>query len=145
MARFDRDGVSFDFPDGWRGLSVTSVNKPVAWDKPDVCNILVSQEPLAEGETIDTRARNKLMTLARELPKFQYLETIDSQVAGRRARVVTFRYGGDEERLEQRVVTMECATPSGRAAVVLSAVYSLVNQEKYARALAAIIQSFRFE
>ena len=46
MARFERDGIGFDVPDDWRGMSIVSVTKPIAVESPDVCNVLVTQEPL---------------------------------------------------------------------------------------------------
>ena len=144
MARFERDGVSFDMPDDWRSMSVTSVSKPIALDSPDICNCLVTEEPLGESETLATRARTKLMMLARELPDFQYIDTQETTVDGRPATAISFRWGPASMRHVQRMTAVECSTPTGRAAVLISMAVSTANQETHWRDLDTLERSFRF-
>ncbi len=150
MARFDRDGISFDPPEGWREMSVTTLERPTQPDTLEVCTVVVSNEPLSATESLRTHVQKKVITVSRALPQFEYKDTVDGKLGGRPSIVVHYSWANDMRWL-QSVVAVEFAKTDGRAALLVTTT-SAADDEKAPRsheeadqkALSAVLASLRF-
>ena len=144
MAAFERDGISFDPPDGWREMSITSLTKAPSPGTPEACTFIVSNEPLGPNESLRAHVQKKLLTVSKALPKFEYGDTLDGELGGRPSIVMRYAWENEATRVLQTLIAVELVTRSGRAALVISTTSSEADDVAHRQAFDEMNASFRF-
>jgi hypothetical protein len=90
----ERD-FSFEVPQEWHDGSI------VVFHGPDDVSVVVTQEPVPEGETLRRQADRELIQLGKSLREFDLLESHDTELGGRPAIHMRFTWVSARGTLEQ--------------------------------------------
>jgi hypothetical protein len=117
MPRYEDSEISFETPDDWEDRSmVAHVGDPdAAGTTPTV---LVTREPMLEGETLDGYRDRLLVDLAKQLKDLEVYESREARIDGRPAIALRYTLDGPEGVIEQTLTMVEALSPDQKRIVV---------------------------
>jgi hypothetical protein len=146
MERHDvQHGVAFAAPPDWVERSIVSFCAPAPPGTKNAPNIVLTEEPMREGETLNTYSSRYLAELAQQLPHFDVVETSETTLGGLPATFVRFLWVSNLGGIEQSITLVERAASSGRVVFSLTSTASAENAEQMRPMFAEIARSIRFD
>jgi hypothetical protein len=114
MPRCTERDFSFDVPSDWRDGSI------VVFQSPDDVSIVVTREPMAEGQTLRRLADQELVQLGKNLRDFDLLQSHDSELGGRPAIHIRFTWVNALGSVEHSMTIVETERQAQRSAIVFT-------------------------
>ena len=109
MARHEQKDVTFDVPQGWEDRTVVAYASPKSADKTAITNFVMTRDTLSPGETMQTYADRQLAEIAKRLPAFELLDSVEVRLGGVPASQLLFCWDGANGPLVQRLTMVVLA------------------------------------
>jgi hypothetical protein len=138
MGTYHINEGTFDLPAEWpdQTLNIFPADDSGAAE----FNLVISRDPLTEGEDLAGYVERQLKEMAKALPRMRRLSNEETELDGEPARRVEVSWLGEQGSLRQSQV---CAVRDGRALVLTLTVAERLHL-KHSRRLDEVIESFRF-
>ena len=115
MRRYKERGVSFELPPDWSDRTIVAFQAPPSPERSQAPNIVVTKEPMRQGDTLRVHADRQMLELGRVLSEFDLLESRETELGGRPAIYVRFAWLSAEGPIEQSFTMVERQEDVGRA------------------------------
>jgi hypothetical protein len=103
MPGFRSEQVAFEAPDNWEDKTIVAFAAPATPGKFSP-NIVMTKEPLKQGETLRNYADRQIMELARRLDGFDLIDSGDRTLGNLPALEYKFAWRSEHAELHQRTV-----------------------------------------
>jgi hypothetical protein len=121
MPRHEYRGVSLDPPADWIDRTIVAFSAPAQSDNKSAPNLVITNEPMREGDTLRVCADRQLMEIAKQLQDFDICESTTTTVGGLPAISMRFTWTAHFGALEQTITLVERTTEAGRVVTSFAA------------------------
>jgi hypothetical protein len=144
MPRYEDDDVTFETPQDWEDRSVVAhVGSPGA--DGTTPNVMVTREPMRDGETLRGYRDRQLVDLAQQLHEFDVVESKEDTIDGHPAIILRYTLEGPDGVVEQTMTMVERVMPDQKRVAVCIATSAPKSAAGAARPVfAEILRSVRF-
>ncbi|NUP08735.1 MAG: DcrB-related protein [Polyangiaceae bacterium] len=142
MARFENSDVSFDVPSDWQDKTIVAFAAPVPAGKQSTATVVMTKEPVRQGETLSRYADRQLVELAKKLPGFELTDRKDAATGGQPVVELSFSWKGGAGWVDQRMIIG--VTKQG-IALNLAATTPRADTAKYAATFDRIFSSVKLD
>jgi hypothetical protein len=144
MPRYEDHDVTFESPDDWEDRSIVAhIGYPD--DKGATPNVMITREPMKEGETLSEYRDRQIVDLAQQLKDFEIYESRDARVDGNPAISLRYTLDSPEGTIEQTLTMVERALPDGKRMVFSFATSTPATSVSTARKLLEdVLKTVRF-
>ena len=113
MPRHQDKDVSFDPPPDWVDRTFVAFTAPpgLVKDVNSAPNIVMTREPMRDGDTLRTHSDRQLIELGKQLKDFDLLESKETTLGGLPAILLRYRWISQVGTLEQAMVVAERTRP----------------------------------
>jgi hypothetical protein len=145
MRKHDGDGgMTFDTPDDWTDRTIVAFAAPVRPGGQHAPNIVVTEEPMSETETVQTHAGRQLAQLAKQMPEFDLVESYETTLAGLPAIYFRFHWVSHFGAIEQAMTIVARDVAAGRLVVTFASTVRVEEAEQMRPTFSDILRSVQF-
>ena len=141
---YEHKGVSFVPHRDWIDRTIVAFTAPPRPGK-HAANLVVTQEPLRDGDTLRVHADRILMETARQLQHFELLESREATLADLPAVFARFRLTTHFSVVEQRMTLVALETDEGRLVTTFTTTTPSDQVEEMQPVFEQMLRSVRFE
>jgi hypothetical protein len=146
MARHEDKDICFDTPPDWADRTIAAYMAPIDDNArlDHAANMVLTREPMRDGDTLRTHADRQLLELGRQLADFELLESRETQLSGQPAIFIRYAWVSHVGALEQTMTLVERIRDQQRVVATFTTTAPRDEAKNVQPLFANILKSVRF-